>query len=266
MQAKGKLIPAGGNLSFVKSGLLSEIIREIKGPETYIEIITTASEVPEEVGELYRNAFQDLGCRKVDVMHIRKREDVYEENYLTRIKKADGVLFTGGDQMKLTTVFGGSEFHEILVNRYKNEEFVIAGTSAGAMAMTSVMIYPKTDSDIFLKNEIKYFAGLSFIKDLVIDTHFFNRGRFWRLSQVVTSNPGCIGIGLCEDTAVVITEGRHVKSLGNGQILIIDGHGIRHSNIADTEENTPLSIVNIIVHILSGGNTYNLKERIFTAN
>lgn len=266
MQPNGKLIPIGGNLSLNESGLLTKILEEIKGKDSYIEIITTASEIPEEIGSVYKQALDNIGCRKVDIMHIRQREDVYEAEYLERLKHADALLFTGGDQMRLTTIFGGTEFLEIMYERYKHENFVIAGTSAGAMAMTSTMIYPSSDSDVFLKNEIKFFAGLNLIKNLIIDTHFFDRGRFWRLAQVVTGNPGCIGVGLCENTAAVITRGNIIQSLEKGQVLLIDGHEIRHSNIADTEENAPLSIEHIIVHILSGPNTYNLKERKFYAN
>jgi cyanophycinase len=254
MQPNGKLIPIGGNLSLNDKGILTKITEEIKGKESYIEIITTASEIPEEVG------------KKVDVMHIRQREDVYEQGYTDRLKQADALLFTGGDQMRLTTIFGGTEFLDIMQERYKREEFTIVGTSAGAMAMTSTMIYPSSDSNVFLKNEIRFFAGLNLIRNLIIDTHFFDRGRFWRLAQVVTGNPGYIGIGLCENTGTVITKGNILKSLASGQVLIIDGHEIRHSNIADTGENTPLSIEHIIVHILSGPNTYHLKERKFYAN
>lgn len=263
MRPKGKLIPIGGNLSFGETGLLKKILDHIKGSASRIEIITTASEIPEEVGNIYLQGLEDLGCSSCNIMHIARREDVTDEQYLERLKKADGVLFTGGDQMRLTTVFGGTEFLEILYDRYKREEFVIAGTSAGAMAMTSTMIYPSTDSEVFLKNEIKFFSGLNLLKNVIIDTHFFDRARFWRLAQVVTCNPGYVGIGLCENTGVVISGGDLVKSLGIGQILIIDGHGIRHSNIAETEENAPLSIEHIIVHILSGPNCFDLKERKF---
>lgn len=168
--------------------------------------------------------------------------------------------------MRLTTIFGGTELFELITKRYYEENFVIAGTSAGAMAMASTMIYPSTDSEVFLKNEIKYFAGLSLIKNIIIDTHFFNRGRFWRLAQVVTGNPGYVGIGLCEDTGVMISGGNTIECICKGQILIIDGHEIKHSNIAETEENSPLSIENIIVHILSGQNKYHIKERKFHAN
>jgi cyanophycinase len=265
MQPKGKLIPVGGNLSLTETGTLKKILEQVKGTDSHIEIITTASEVPEEVGDIYSTACRSLGCHKVGVMHIRQREDVFTQEYLDRLKQADVLLFTGGDQMRLITIFGGSEFLDILYERYKKENFVIAGTSAGAMAMPGIMIYPSSDSDIFLKNEIKFFAGLNLIRNVIIDTHFMNRGRFWRLAQAVTSNPSCIGLGLSEDTGVVITEGNIIRSLGPGQVLVIDGHEIRHSNIADTQENTPLSIEHIIVHILSGHNTYHIKERKFHA-
>ncbi len=278
---KGKLISIGGSedkgtgmdpafiqkehLNFFEFGILKRILSEMKGVNSVVEVITSASQIPEEVGENYIQSFGKLGCKNVGVIHIKSREDALKPEYLERIKKADGVMFTGGNQLRLSAIFGGTEFLKIISTRYEDEDFVIAGTSAGAMAMSNTMIYHGSSTHALLKGEVKITTGLAFIKDVIIDSHFVTRGRFGRLSQAVASNPGCIGIGLGEDTGVVIKEGNKMEAIGSGLILIFDGHNIRHSNIADLNDGEPISIENLIVHVLAKGNFYYLDERKFYA-
>jgi cyanophycinase len=279
MGPKGKLISIGGsedkgtaiepnftqkaNLNFFESGILKRILSEMKGPDSHVEVITTASVIPEEVGENYIQAFGKLGCHKIGVIHIKNREDAQLPEYLERIKKADGVMFTGGNQLRLSMIFGGTDFLKIVLDRYQNENFVIAGTSAGAMAMSNTMIYQGSSTGALLKGEVKITTGLAFIKDVIIDSHFVTRGRFGRLAQAVASNPGCIGIGLGEDTGVLVKEGNQMEAIGSGLILIFDGHNIKYSNIADLPEGAPISIENLIVHVMAKGNFYYLEERKF---
>lgn len=276
---KGKLISVGGSEdkgigldpkflqneqhTFFESGILKRILLEMKGVESHIEVITTASQIPEEVGENYIQAFGKLGCKKVGVIHIKRREDVTNADYIERVKRADGVMFSGGNQMRLSMIFGGTEFLKILKDRYQNESFVIAGTSAGAMAMSNTMIYLGSSTGALLKGEVKITTGLAFIKDVIIDTHFVTRGRFGRLAQAVAGNPGCIGIGLGEDTGVLIREGNQMEAIGSGLVLIFDGHDIKYSSIADVEEGHPISIEHMIVHVMAKGNYYFLRERKF---
>lgn len=248
---------------FFEFGILKRILSEMKGVDSVIEVITTASVIPEEVGENYIQAFGKFGCKNIGLLHIKTREDVLNPEYLDRIKKADGVLFTGGNQLRLSMIFGGTEFFKILQTRYQNESFVIAGTSAGAMAMSNTMIYQGSSTGALLKGEVKITTGLALLKDVIIDTHFVTRGRFGRLAQAVAGNPGCIGIGLGEDTGVLITEGNKLEAIGSGLVLIFDGHDIRHSNIADIPEGQPLSIEHLIVHVMAKGNLYYLNERKF---
>ena len=282
MIPKGRLIAIGGNedkgtepepnyiqknnLNFFGLQILSRIVHEAGGHDAYIEVITSASSIPEEIGINYLDAFKKLGCNNVRVMDIRKREDVLKPEMLERIRKCQGVMISGGNQLRLSSIFGGTEFLEILTHRYFNEEsFLIAGTSAGAMAMSNTMIYHGSSSEALLKGEVKITTGLAFIKDVIIDSHFVTRGRFGRLTQAVAANPSCIGIGLGEDAGVLITEGRNMEALGSGLVIIIDGHSIRHSNIADLKEGSPLSIENLIVHVMAKGNHYDLKGRKFFA-
>ncbi len=279
---KGKLIAIGGNedkgtepepnfqqknnLNFFELQILSRIVHEAGGHDACIEVITSASSIPGEVGHNYLDAFGKLGCTNINVMDIRNRDDAQKPEMIERVNKCDAVLFSGGNQLRLSSIFGGTDFLNILHNRYLQEtDFVISGTSAGAMAMSNTMIYQGNSGEALLKGEVKITTGLAFIKDLIIDSHFVTRGRFGRLAQAVAANPSCIGIGLGEDTGVLVSEGNYMEAMGSGLVIVIDGHGIRHSNIADLKEGSPISIENLIVHVLAKGNSYNLSKRKFSA-
>lgn len=276
---KGKLIAVGGaedkgtnletgdiyrnNLNFFELGILRRIVEEAGGPSSRIEVITTASMIPYEVGENYLNAFGKIGCTNVDVMHIRNRQDTGKQEFLERIRACDAVMFSGGNQLRLSATDGGTEFLRIMKQRYQEEEFLIAGTSAGAMAMGHTMIYEGNATRAHLKGEVKITTGLGFISTLIIDSHFEKRGRFGRLAQAVAGNPGSIGIGLGEDTGMLITGGNKMEAIGSGLVVIIDGHDILHSNIADIPEGNPVSIENLKVHFCEKGNGYLIGERKF---
>ncbi len=278
----GKLIAIGGNedkgtepeprfeqknnLNFFQLQILSRIVHEMQNDkDSLIEIITTASSIPGEVGDNYVHSFAKLGCTNVHVLDIRNREDAHKAENIERIRKCDGVLFSGGNQLRLSTIFGGTEILHTLHDRLQDEPFVIAGTSAGAMAMSNTMIYQGSSGGALIKGEVKITTGLAFIKDVIIDSHFDKRGRFGRLAQAVASNPSCIGIGLGEDTGVLITDNNHLEAIGSGLVIIVDGHGIHHSNIADLTDGSPISIENLIVHVMTKGNAYDLKQRKFRA-
>jgi len=257
--AKGKLIAIGGaedkgtdletgkiqrsNLNFFELGILTRIVEEAGGPLSRIEVITTASMIPYEVGDNYMDAFGKIGCTNIGVMHIRNRADASNPEYFERISNCDVVMFSGGNQLRLSSTFGGTAFFDKIMDRYNNEEdFVIAGTSAGAMAMSNTMIYEGNATRAHLKGEVKITTGLGFMDDVIFDSHFEKRGRFARLAQAVAANPSCIGIGLGEDTAMLITESNKMEAIGSGLVMIVDGHDILHSNIADIPDGNPISI------------------------
>jgi len=150
-----------------------------------------------------------------------------------------------------------------IIQRYQKEKFVVAGTSAGAMAMSRTMIYEGSSSRAHLKGEVKTTTGLGFMDNVIFDSHFEKRGRFGRLAQVVAANPSCIGIGLGEDTGMLITLGNRMEAIGSGLVIIIDGHEISHTNIADIPAGNPMSVENLRVHFCAKGNGYLVKERKF---
>jgi len=276
---KGKLIAIGGaedkgteleagkifrtNLNFFELGILRRIVEEAGGPDTRIEVITTASRIPFEVGNNYLDAFGKIGCTNIGIIHIRNREDAGNIEFLERVNSCSAVMFSGGNQLRLSSTFGGTKLLRLIDHKYQTESFVIAGTSAGAMAMSNTMIYEGDAARAHLKGEVKITTGLGFMDDVIFDSHFEKRGRFVRLSQAVASNPSAIGIGLGEDTGMLITGGNSMEAIGSGLVIIIDGHDILHSNIADIPEGNPMSIENIRVHLCAKGNGYILTERKF---
>jgi cyanophycinase len=277
---KGKLLAIGGaedkgtnletgeihrnNLNFFELGILKRFVHEVGSTDKRIEVITTASMIPVEVGENYQSAFGKIGCSNIGLMHIRNRADAMNTEYVERIKNCDGVMFSGGNQMRLTSTFGGTELLALLLKRYHEEEsFIVAGTSAGAMAMSNTMIYEGNASKAHLKGEVKITTGLGFMDDVIFDSHFEKRGRFSRLAQAIATNPSCIGIGLGEDTGMLITEGNKMEAIGSGLVMIVDGHDIKYSNIADIPDGNPISIENLKVHFCENGNGYMVNERVF---
>jgi cyanophycinase len=276
---KGKLVIIGGavdlgsNISaqehimqpdyikFFDRGILKRIINEsAKHEGSHIEVITTASQIPELVGNEYINAFNQLNVPRVNTLHIKSREDTTNKNYLDRIRKADVVIFTGGDQLRLSSIFGGTEFLQILKTRYQKENFVVAGTSAGAAAASAHMIYRGQSNEALIKGEVQITAGLGFIDSVIIDTHFVQRGRIGRLLYAVASNPGILGIGLGEDAGLLITEGSMMEAIGSGLIILVDGKNMVETNIYDVELGSPVSIENMRLHVMSIYDKYDLQQ------
>jgi cyanophycinase len=278
MDCKGKLVIIGGavdkgsfteknfdtdvvkNLNFFEKGILKRIIDESKHKEkSRIEVITTASVVPREVGPEYVKAFKYLNAENTDVLYIEKREQANETEVLARLKAADVVIFTGGDQLRLTSILGGSQFHDLLLDKFKNDEFIYAGTSAGAAAASNNMIYQGSSSEALLKGEVKITSGLSLIDNVVIDTHFVKRGRIGRLFQAVVGNPRLLGIGLGEDTGLLIKNNTHMEAIGSGLVILVDGREIKDTNLTEVELGKPISINHLVTHVMSMHDTFDLS-------
>ncbi|HVS91040.1 MAG TPA: cyanophycinase [Mucilaginibacter sp.] len=276
---KGKLVIIGGavdlgsnigtqeqiiqpdHLKFFDRGILKRIINESANHEgSVVEVITTASQIPELVGNEYIKAFNQLNVPRVDTLHIKTREDTHHKSYLERIRKADVVVFTGGDQLRLSSIFGGTELLQVLKQRYQHENFVIAGTSAGAAAASTNMIYKGQSNEALIKGEVQITAGLGFIDSVIIDTHFVQRGRIGRLLYAVASNPGILGIGLGEDAGLLITEGTTMEAIGSGLIILVDGKTMVETNIYDVELGSPVSIENLKLHVMSIFDKYDLHQ------
>jgi len=271
---KGTLIPIGGNedkgiekseiytLEYVTEGILARVVKESGGKHAMIVVVPTASSIPDEVIDNYRTAFAKLGCTNVYIMDIRKKEQSENPEFIEWVKQADCVMFSGGDQSKITRKIGGSTIHKILLDRLKNDKFVIAGTSAGAMCMSEEMITGGNSSESFFKGAIGMDRGMGFISSLIIDSHFIKRGRFGRLAEAVANFPNMIGVGLADDTGLVIKDGNHFEVIGSGMVIVFDPQQLVHNNIKILDEGTPMTITNLITHVLANGDQFDIKQRL----
>lgn len=245
---------------FTRYEILSELVPHAKSKK--IEMITTGSEVQEEVKKTYQKVFHELGYSNIGFMPIKERSETNQKNYLARAEDAGVIFFTGGDQFRLSTILGGTVFADIIKSRYyQDEEFIVAGTSAGAMVMSSVMIMGGELTEALVYRNLSISSGLGFLPSCIIDTHFIKRGRFGRLAHAVIMNPEQLGIGLGEDTALIITNGIDAECRGSGMVVIIDGRNINQTNITTVKEGEPVFVENLKVDILIKGCKFSLDKR-----
>lgn len=273
MSVKGTLIPIGGNedkgngenerytLEYIEHGILSRVVRESGGIDATIIVIPTASSIPVEVSENYLNAFNKLGCENVHIMDIRSKEEAENPDFLKLMKTANCVMFSGGDQSKIVKYIGGTTLDKIIKGKYENEEFVIAGTSAGAMCMSEEMITGGGVQEAFTKGATNMGQGMGFIPNFIIDSHFIRRGRFGRLAEAVARFPMKVGIGLAEDTGLVIKNRNNCEVIGSGMVILFDPRRLIHNNREAVPEGSPMSITNLKTHILANGDRLDIKEK-----
>ncbi|MCW3107686.1 MAG: hypothetical protein JWQ09_2192 [Segetibacter sp.] len=226
-----------------------------------IEVITSATSAGHESFQDYRKAFEELKITSIGHIHHTTRKEVLEDDTLIkRMERVDAIFFAGGDQLKYTFLYGGTPFLTALKQRYIHGKIVVAGTSAGAMALSTPMIYDGNSEVQELGGMIKVTTGLEFLKDVCIDTHFVHRGRFVRMAQVVVTNPTCIGLGIEEDTAVIVRNGLDAEVVGTGTIIIVEGHNISEANIEDFTSKKPVTMRDLKIHILSDRDTYRIPQ------
>jgi len=270
---KGTLIPIGGNedkgfhkadrfrLDYISQGILFRVVEESGGKNAKILVITTASGIPEIVGKNYLDAFELLGCHNVKTLFISSKKVADLEENLELLKNTDCILFSGGNQSKITARIKDTQFHRILLDRYQNEKMVVAGTSAGAMCMSMEMITGGSSKESFIKAATSIREGMCLIPEIIIDTHFIQRGRFGRLSEAVARYYDRIGFGLAEDTGIVIKNGNECEIIGSGMVIIFDPGKLTHNNYDILKDGTPLTMTHLITHVLSAGDRFDIDNR-----
>jgi cyanophycinase len=245
---------------FIKLEVLQAFKDAIPKREPLVEVVTSASNEGAKAFEEYSKVFEKIGITQVGHIHHNLRKEVLDDQLVDRVKNADAIFFSGGDQLKLTALYGGSSFLTQVKERYIHHRLVIGGTSAGAMALSTPMIYAGNEEVQELGGEIKITTGLEFLKDVCVDTHFVHRGRFVRMAQVIVSNPTCIGMGIEEDTAIIVRNGSEVEVVGSGTVIVIEGFEIEKANIEDFTSDKPLSVRNLRVHLLSSQDTFEIPQ------
>ncbi len=269
---KGTLIPIGGNedkgaeeasgKDFIEEGILAHVVRAGGGTDAKIVVFPTASSIPDEVGENYQEAFGRLGCSNLEVVHIRQRADAYEEQVLKAVAEANTIMFSGGDQSRIVEYIKDTPLHNLFFQRLRTDaNFVLAGTSAGAMMMSKEMIAGGSATEAMLKGNVRMREGMSFVPEFIIDSHFVRRGRFGRIAEALARFPDLMGIGLAEDTGLIIREGRSFQVIGSGMVLLFDPSELTHNNQKVLKEGSAMSLFNLKTHILANGDCFNFENR-----
>ncbi len=257
----GNLIIIGGAED--KSGqrsILKDVVATAGGNDSRLVVMTTATESPEEVGNQYRGVFEGLGVENIDVLNIKSRDDANNLDFCERLRNSTCVFFTGGDQLRITSILGGTEVYKALHDAYVAGALV-TGTSAGASVMSITMIVDGNSNDAARKCTLKMAPGLGLLDKAIIDSHFDQRGRLGRLLCGVAENPDILGIGIDEDTAIKVYPDGHLEVLGSNAITIIDGKTIKSSNVSELKPDEILSITNVTLHVLSQGYGFDLMGR-----
>ena len=259
----GRLIAIGGNEDKADELIvLKRVVQEIGKSDYKVGVITTASEDPEKRGEDYKNVFTTLGASKINIFDIKERFEANDRKTAKSIADFDLIFFTGGDQLRLTTILGGTRIFDAIQEHLVNGA-LIAGTSAGAAVFSDTMIYEGKSEDGLFKGSVLSTSGFGFVDKIIFDTHFMARGRIGRLVQIVTSNPTCIGVGIGEDSGVILRGDGVAEVVGTGQVIIVDGCGIGVSNIMDIKPGEPIAVENVRIHSLVDGYGYNFRKRRF---
>ena len=260
---RGRLIAIGGNEDKENDlVVLKRVVQEVGKINYKVGVITTASESPEQRGEDYHQVFTSLGASEIEILNIKDRAQANDATMAKTLEDADMVFLVGGDQLRLTTIIGGSLIFEAIQNRLKMGA-IIAGTSAGAAVFSDTMIYDGKSEEGLIKGSVLTASGFGFVENIVFDTHFNVRGRVGRLVQIITMNPACIGVGIGEDSGVLLKQDGVLEVIGLGTVVIVDGSDIAHSNVMNIEPGGPIAVENVRIHSLVNGYGYHFKERKF---
>ncbi|ABE58469.1 cyanophycinase [Chromohalobacter israelensis] len=258
---RGHIVAIGGAEDKTSELAILKRVFELAPEDSHeVSVIATASSIPDQLLPSYEAAFKRLGASQVHALDIQDRQQAAEAEVVRLIQRSGVIFFTGGDQLRLTTVLGGSATLRAVRERLRAGA-VVAGTSAGAAAMPSTMIYNGAASDALRKGAVNMTFGLGFVRGMVIDSHFLERGRFTRLMEVGASNPEQLGVGLGEDAAVIIHPDRILETIGPGHVIIIDSRDLASSNIAELEMGAPVAVENMILHAMVSGHGYDVDAR-----
>jgi cyanophycinase len=258
MADRGPLLIIGGHED--KEGdrlILKTLARLLNGGR--LVVATVASHEPEGYFDAYQKALGDLGVTDMVELYVHERSDSAEREALDKLEGAAGVFFTGGDQLRIASQIGDTPVEKRVLELHRNGG-VIAGTSAGASVMSETMLVKGPSDESYRLGELHMAPGLGLMRDVIIDQHFAERGRYGRLLGAVAHNPRLLGVGIDEDTALLVT-GDEGRVLGAGAVYVVDGENATHSNIAEAKAESPLSMFDVRTHVLSSGDSFDFVAR-----
>ncbi|WP_026887498.1 cyanophycinase [Clostridium beijerinckii] len=243
-----------------KKEILKRVCDSIDKNEDTLLIATIATDYPKEAANKYKEVFGELEVKNIKVLDISERIEASDDMNVELIKDSSLIFFTGGDQLKITSLIGGTPVYDALEEAWKNGAFIV-GTSAGASVMSDTMIVQGEDDDDPRKCTLKMSPGLGLIKDVIIDQHFAQRGRIGRLLTGIAQNPEVLGIGIDENTGIVVNQSGMIEVIGEGAVYFIDGSAITYTNVSELYADDILSMHNVKLHVLTDGNKFDLIKK-----
>jgi cyanophycinase len=258
--AEGTVIIIGGAEDKVRDRvILNRFVSLAGGQDATIAVISTASSLGAEAGERYRQVFDELGVRRVRPLHAVTRPQANDEATALAVRDATAVFLTGGNQLRLSSTIGGTRLADAILERFRKGA-VVAGTSAGASAMSSHMIAFGASGATPKHRMAQISAGLGLLPGVIVDQHFQQRNRLGRLLSVIAQNPSLLGIGVDEDTAGVVGNDHVLEVIGRGSITIVDG-AASETDAWEIKGHRPLMISGVVLHSLPSGYRFDLRRR-----
>ncbi|HET7763154.1 MAG TPA: cyanophycinase [Phycicoccus sp.] len=245
-----------------RASLLREFVKRSGGRRARLVVIPTASSFQDEVVASYAEVFGRLGVSAVEVVNPSTRDQAHDQASVARIDEATGVFMTGGSQLRLSQLLPGTPVGEAL-HRAHARGCVVAGTSAGASIMSDFMISMGEEGVTPRQRGSQVSAGLGLLKGVVVDQHFDQRSRYGRLLSVVAPSPHLLGVGIDEDTAIVVTDGREFTVRGSGAVFVVDCRTAQ-TDAPEARAGAPMLVSGATVHTLPAGATFDLAERRLT--
>ena len=261
---RGWLVPIGGAEERDSDGIILRRFMELcGGRDAKILVIPTASELA-ETGPNYVRLFEDMGARS-RYMRVDEREDCFSDDIVSTIERATGIFITGGNQLRLSTILGGTPVAKAIRKRF-GEGVHVAGTSAGAAIVPEHMIAGGPTGPTPTENGVTMAPGLGLTNKVIIDQHFRQRDRLGRLLTALSYNPFVTGFGIDEDTAAYISPDGEMEVVGSGAVTVVDPAGLTHSSMYDAGDQDPICLIGLTLHLLTAGDRYNLETRVATPN
>ena len=256
----GTVIIIGGAEDKVRDRLiLGRFVALAGGRDASVAVISTASSMGAEAGERYRAVFTDLGVPRIRTLHAMTRPQANDESAAVAVRDASGVFLTGGNQLRLSSTIGGTRLAEAILERFQKGA-VVAGTSAGASAMSSHMIAFGASGATPKQRMAQIAAGLGLLPAVIVDQHFQQRNRLGRLLSLIAQNPSLLGLGVDEDTAGVVGPDHVMEVIGRGSITVVDGSA-SETDAWEIKGHRPLMISNVVLHSLPSGYRFDLRRR-----
>jgi cyanophycinase len=267
---RGHLVIIGGSEDRQDDKVVLSAVAELAGgKDGRIVVLTTASrqadekpEVASEFAEMYEQAFADCGLGEIETLHIHDRIAANDPANAERLERASGVFMTGGDQSRLVSILGGSAVHRAMREGFAARGVCIAGTSAGASAMSQHMPLGGPSEPLPKKGMLPVAPGLGFLRNVVLDQHFSQRHRLARLLSVCAQNPFLVGVGVDEDTGLVVSPEHRLEVVGSGAVTVLDGREMAYTNVNEVGRGEALAITDIRLHLLPSGFRFDREEGI----